>query len=83
MSIKSIRTNGFKKSGLIRLKDFAPKFEAAKEKNAILKSTLKLYFILLEYWYAATDVPDKDAILFVPKRTGKGLLGKLISNAGI
>ena len=81
--MSSIRTNGFKKSGLIRLKDFAPKFEAIKEKKAKLKSTLKLYFILLAYWYAATDVPDNDAILFVPKRTGKGLFGKLISKAGI
>lgn len=83
MSIKSIRTNGFKRFGLIKLNDFAPKFEAIKEKNAMLKSTLKLYFILLPYWYAATDVPDNDAILFVPKRTGNGLLGKLISKAGI
>ena len=83
MSINSIRINGFKRFALNKLNDFAPKFEAIKEKKAILKSTLKLYFILLAYWYAATDVPDKDAILLVPKRTDKGLLGKLISNAGI
>jgi len=60
-----------------------PQKDIANAAKAIHPTSFQLIDTRFEYWYNATDVPEKAGIFEVPKSVATGKFGKVIRRTGV